>query len=394
MHVALRLALLSAATFLVGTNGFVIAGLLPDIAHGLGATANGVALTITVYAAVVAVLAPTVATFLARVPRTALVAGGLVVTGVGTAMTALAGDLAVFAAGRAVAGVGGAAIVPTAVATAASIVPVARRARAIAVVMLGFTLATALGSPLGTAVAHVGGWRVPLVAVAALAVACAAAVVLVVRGVPLPSPVPLARRASVLAVPAVLLSLGSTVLTITAFNIAYIFSSTFTSAATGGSGALLAGLLLAFGLGGVLGNQLAGRLADRYGNRVVATVLMAVHLVALTVMPLATGSYVALVVVFLAWGVAAFGTGIAVQDRLAEADPARAAVSLSWYSTGVYVGIALAPVVGGAALSAWGAAHVPHAAALAVLGAALLFQLGFLARRRPDAGPRETPGRT
>jgi MFS transporter, DHA1 family, inner membrane transport protein len=204
--------------------------------------------------------------------------------------------------------------------------------------------------------------------------------VLTVRDIPLPPPMSLARRASVLAVPGILLALGSTVLTITAFNVAYIYSSTFTAGATGGSGALLAVLLLAYGIGGVAGNQLSGRLTDRYGNRIVGSALMALHLIALVLMPLATPSYGALLVVFVVWGVAAFGTGIAVQHRLAEVDPSRATVSISWYSTGVYVGIALAPIVGGAALSGWGAVHVPHAAALAVLGAALLFQLGFLAR--------------
>jgi len=379
-RVTLRLALLSAATFLVGTNGFVVAGLLPDIAEGLGTTPNGVALSITVYAAVVAVLAPTVATILTRVPRTALIASGLVITAVGTVITAVAGDLPAFVLGRAVAGVGGAEIAPTAVAAAASMVPAARRGRAIAVVLLGFTLSTAIGSPLGTVVAHLGGWRLALAAVAGLGFLIAAVFVLMVRGIPLPPPMSLARRASVLAVPGILLALGSTVLTITAFNVAYIYSSTFTAGATGGSGALLAVLLLAYGIGGVAGNQLSGRLTDRYGNRVVGSGLMALHLVSLVLIPLATPSYGALLVVFVVWGVAAFGTGIAVQHRLAEVDPSRATVSISWYSTGVYVGIALAPIVGGAALSGWGAMHVPHAAALAVLGAALLFQLGFLVR--------------
>lgn len=376
--VTLRLALLSVGTFLVGTNGFVIAGLLPDIAEGLHTTPNGVGLSITVYAAVVAVLAPTVATVLARVPRVPLVVTGMLLTGAGTAITALADDLPVFIVGRAIAGAGGAAIVPTAVAAAAAMVPAARRGRAIAIVTLGFTFSTAIGSPAGTAIAHVGGWRLPLAAVAVLSVASALVVALVVRGIPLSEPMSLARRASVLGDPRILVTLLSTVGTIVAFNVAYIYSSTYTGQATGGSGALLAGLLLLYGLGGIVGNQLAGRLTDRYGNRVVGSILMAIHLVALAVMPLAEPSYLALGVVFTFWGIAAFGTGIAVQDRLAAIDPTRATVSISWYSTAVYVGIAIAPVVGGAALSWWGASQVPHAAALAVIGAALLFQLGYL----------------
>lgn len=378
--VRLRLAVLSLGAFLVGTNGFVVAGLLPDIAEGIGTTAQGVGLSITIYAAVVGVLSPTVATLLARVPRVGLIATGMGLTAVGTVLTAVAGDLAVFSVGRAIAGVGGAAIVPTAIGAAAAMVPPERRGRAIALVTLGFTLSVALGAPLGTAVAHLASWRVALAGVAGLAVVSAVVLVLLVRGLPLSPPMSFARRASVLADPRILLALGSTVLTIAAFNAAYLFSSTFTAPATGSSSGLLAGLLLLYGVGGVLGNQLAGRLTDRFGNRVVGGCLTIVHVTALAAMYFAEASYPALGVLFVIWGAAAFGTGIAVQDRLASVDPARATVSVSWYSTGVYVGIAFAPLIGGSALAAWGAAYVPFASAIAVLGAALLFQLGFARR--------------
>lgn len=382
--VTAQLALLSFATFIVGTNGFVIAGLLPDIADSLETTPSGVGISITAYAAIVAVLAPTFATVLARVPRTGLIAAGLVVTGVGTAMTAIATDLPLFIVGRAVAGVGGAAIVPTAVAAAAVMVPVTRRGRAIAIVMLGFTFSTALGSPLGTAIAHVGGWQLPLAGVAVLSGVAALVVALVIRGVPIGPPLSFARRFSVLGDPRILFALLSTVFTIAGFNIAYIFSSTFTVDATGGSGALLAVLLLVYGLGGIVGNQFAGRLTDRYGNRIVARILMVTHVLVLVVMPFAEPSFAALAAVFVVWGFAAFGTGIPVQHRLASVDPDRAAVAVSWYSTAVYVGIALAPLIGGAALAVVGPSQLPRAAAVAVLVAALLFQVGYLVRRPPD----------
>jgi MFS transporter, DHA1 family, inner membrane transport protein len=383
-----RLALLSLGTFLVGTNGFIIAGLLPDIAEGLTTTPSGVGVSITVYAAVVAVLAPTFATLLARVPRAGLIAAGLVLVAIGTALTAVAADLPVFVLGRALAGVGGAAIVPTAVAAAALLVPANRRAWAIAIVMLGLTLSTTIGSPVGTAVAHVGGWRLPLAGVAVLAAASAVVVPLLVRGVPIGPPLSVARRLSVLGEPRILFALLSTVFTIAGFNAAYIFSSTFTADATGGSGALFAVLLLLFGVGGVFGNQVAGRLTDRFGNRRVASILMPAHVVILVLMPFAEPSFPALAGVFLIWGFAAFGTGIPVQHSLASVDPDRATVAVSWYSPAVYVGIAIAPLIGGGALAVVGPSQIPRVAALSVVVAAVLFQVGFVIARRADAAAR------
>lgn len=381
--VTVQLVLLSLGSFLVGTNGFIIAGLLPDIAAGLDVSTGGAALSITVYAAVVAVLAPTVATVFSRVSRTTLIAAGMLLVGVGTALTAVAGDLGVFIVGRALAGIGGAAIIPTATAAAASMVPVTRRGRAIAIVTLGFTLSTTIGSPLGTAIADVGGWRLPLAGVAVLAAVSALVVGVFVRGVPIAPPMSLRRRLAVLAEPRILVTLLSTAFTVGGFNGAYIYSSLFTAEATGGSGVALAGLLLMFGVGGILGNQVAGRFTDRFGNRVVASILMGINLTALTVMPFVEPWYAALVVVFAVWGVAAFGTGIPVQHRLVAIDPDRSAVALSWYSTAVYVGIAFAPLVGGIALEVAGPSEVPHAAVISVFVAFLLFQSGFLGTRRP-----------
>lgn len=379
--VGLKLALLSIATFLVGTNGFIIAGLLPDIADGLRVGTSGVGISITVYAAVVAVLAPTFATVLAHIPRTLMIAGGLLLFGFGTALTAVAADLAVFIVGRGLAGVGGAAIVPTAVAVASAMAPAGRRGWAIAIVMLGFTFSTAVGAPLGTAIAYVGGWRLPLAGVAALAILAAAVVALVLRGVPLDASLSFARRISVLAEPRIVLALLSTVFTIAGFNIAYIYSSAFTHDVTGGSGALLAVLLLLYGVGGIVGNQLAGGLTDRLGNRIVGSILMAVHFAALAVLPLAEVSFLALAIVFPVWGLAAFGTGVAVQHRLVAVGADRAAVAVSWYSTAVYVGIAIAPIIGGAAHDRVGASVVPLAAAVSVLFAVAFFQAGYLVRR-------------
>lgn len=379
--VGLRLALLAAATFLVGTNGFIIAGLLPDIAAGLNVEPSDVGISITVYAAVVAVLAPTFATALAHVPRRLMIAGGLLLLGVGTALTAVAADLAPFILGRGLAGVGGAAIVPTAVAVGAATVPVARRGSAIAIVMLGFTFSTAVGAPLGTAIASVSGWRAPLAGVAVLALLAAAVVALVVRGVPLDTPLTFARRISVLADPRIAVALLGTVFSVAGFNIAYIYSSAFTREATGGSGSLLAVLLLLFGAGGVVGNQLAGRLTDRYGSRMIGSVLMATHVAALAVIWLTLPSFAALAAVFPVWGLAAFGTGVAVQHRLVAIGAERAAVAVSWYSTALYAGIAIAPLIGGAALDRAGASVVPLAAAASVLLAVVCFQLSHVIRR-------------
>jgi DHA1 family inner membrane transport protein len=376
-----RLAILAVGLFVVATNAFVIAGLLPSIARSLGVNASDVSYSITYYSVVVAVVAPAVSILFPRVSRTTLMALGLVLVGLGTVLAAAAPDLLLFTLGRIIAAFGGAALVPAATAAAAMLASPERRGRAIAFVAVGFTAAAAFGAPLGTAVAAVGGWRVPLFALATLAVLTAGAVAVFVRRVPISEPVSVRRRFAILADPRVTLSLITTLFAVSAFNAVYIFSSTVTAAATGGSGSLLALLLLSFGVAGIGGNLIAGPLTDRFGSRSIATAFLGLMVVALALLPVFSTSLVGTAVLFAFWGITANAALLPVQHRLVAIDPKTSVIALSWYSTAMYAGIALAPPLGAAAVQIGGGELVPlFGAAVSVL-ALIAFPLGWARRR-------------
>jgi MFS transporter, DHA1 family, inner membrane transport protein len=381
-----RLALLAACLFVVATNGFVIAGLLPEVARDLGVTPQTVGVTITAYAVVVAVVSPVASIVLARAPRVAVLTGGILLVGVGTLLAVTASGFGLFLAGRIVAGVGGAALVPAATAAAPSVLPPAFRGRALAIAGLGFTLASAIGSPLGTALASVGGWRLALGVLAGLAVVLAVAVAVAVRGLPEPPAIALRARFAPLGDARVVLALLAMVLVTASFNVVYIYSSAVTAAATGGSGVLLAVLLLVYGLAGVVGTTVAGRLTDRRGSTPVAIGAMGGQVVVLVVLALGAASFLLDLPVFALWGITAFAVVVPVQARLVAIDPPAAGIVLSWYSTAMYIGIGIAPLLGGAALGA-GPALVPLAGAAAALAALLVFAAGLRLRAARAALP-------
>jgi MFS transporter, DHA1 family, inner membrane transport protein len=381
------LLLLALALFVAGTNAFVIAGLLPDIARSLDATPTQVSYSITSYALLVAVASPVVSIALARVPRSPLMAAGLAVFALGTAISAAGGSLGLFFTGRTLSGLGAAAFVPTATASAAALAAPERRGRALAVVGAGFTLATAVGSPLGTALGSAAGWQLPLWLLVGTAAALAAALPLAVREIPLGRPAPLRARLAPLAEPRVLAPLAATLLMVAGFNTVYIFSSTVTAPATGGSGSLLAVLLLCFGAAGVVGNLVAGPAADRFGNRRTGTLALVAQAAALGALAVTGASFTAAAIVFAVWGVAAFASTIAVQHRLVEVDPGSAAITLSWYSTAMYLGIAVAPPLAAAALATGGPLALPLAGALATLVGLVLFARSTRSRPAPAGRP-------
>ncbi|RFA10226.1 MFS transporter [Subtercola boreus] len=387
-----RLVLLAIGLFVVGTNAFVIAGLLPAIASTLGVDASDVSYSITFYAIVVAVAAPAVAILLPRLSRTTLMAAGLGLIALGTVLAAASTTLPLFTAGRILAALGGAALVPAATAAAASLSTPAARGRAIAFVSLGFTAATALGSPLGTALGAVGGWQLPLLIVAGIAAVLAVAVALLVRGIPVGHPVSMRARFAPLADHRIVLSLAATLFLTAGFNVVYIFSSSITAGATGGAGGLLALLLLVYGVAGTGGNLVSGRLTDRLGSRRTATIALAVHAAALIALPVIDANYLTTAIVFAVWGFAAFAAAPAVQHRMITIDPAASGLALSWYTTAMYAGIGIAPPLGAAALSFGGAQSVPLAGAAAVVLALGLFQLGYLVKRGRALAPTAPEG--
>jgi DHA1 family purine base/nucleoside efflux pump-like MFS transporter len=373
--VGLKLGILAAGLFVVGTNAFVIAGVLPSIAASLGVSPSAVGYSITWYAVVVAVASPLVSVVFARVPRTSLMAAGLALIAAGTFVAAAAGSIEMFIVGRIVAALGGAALVPAATAAAPSLVAPEQRGRALAATGLGFALATAIGSPFGTFLAELGGWRLALAVLAGMATVLTAAVALLVRGIPNGPALSFGARFAVLAHPRILLTLLASLLLVLAFNLVYVFSSSVTHPATGGSEAALAALLLAYGVFGIIGNWLGGRLTDRIGGRSTALWGLAIEAAVFLALIAVRGSFVTTLVLFAVWGLGIYAALVPVQHRLASIDPARAGISLSWYSTAMYVGIALAPVVGAAALGS-GVTTLLLVAAAAAVAALLVFEAG------------------
>jgi DHA1 family purine base/nucleoside efflux pump-like MFS transporter len=376
-----RLWVLAIAMFAVGTNAFVIAGVLPELAAAFAVPVPVVATAISWYAGVVAVASPLFATFLARMPRRALLTGGMAVIAIGTAMTALAPDVTTFILGRVVAAIGGAALVPPATAAAPSLVDPRHRGRAIAIVTFGFSAAVALGSPLGTAIAAALGWRAALGGVAALAVLLTAVIGLMMTGIPGAAGASLRARFAVLADPRILCTLLGMVAFTLSFNVVYVFSAEVLAPALGGAAGLLAVVLLAYGLATLLGTWLGGRVVDRFGGVRATVVALAASAAVYALIDASTASLVGAIVLYAVWGLSSPAGQVGIQDLLVVANPREAGVTLSWYSTAMYVGVALAPIVGGSAFGI-GAWTIP---ALAAVAALLGLGLVLAGRLRPVA---------
>jgi predicted MFS family arabinose efflux permease len=378
---------LSFGNFVIGTGTIIIAGLLNIMAADLDTTPAAIGQLLAAYGIAVCFGAPLLAGVTSHIERRTLLIAALVLFAAGHLLAAIAPDYASLVVLRFCTGFGAALLTPQAAATASLVAPQAERGRAIALVFLGFSLATVLGTPLGIALGAAFGWRVSLASIGVLAAGCA---LLLARRIPRGLYVPridagawgrVARDAALLLVLAtsVLQAAGQFVLL---SYLAAVFAAFVQAGPT-----LLALLFAWFGACGVAGNALAGALVDRIGADRVATLALGAMVLALACWPLTRGSLGFTVLATGLWGLGCFSVVSAQQTRLVALAPGQASISVALNSSSFYLGQAAGAAIGGMVLAGLGMALLSWIGALILLLALGTSSLARQSVRRRDARP-------
>ncbi|MFH8383861.1 MFS transporter [Kitasatospora sp. NPDC018058] len=362
-----RLLLLALGTFAMGTDSMVVAGILGPVSADLRVSVGAAGQLVTVFALGYALLAPPLAAATARWPRRRLLLTALAVFSAANALSALAPTYELLLATRVLAAAGAALYTPTANAVATTLVAPERRGRALATVLGGMTVATALGVPLGTWVGR-ADWRMTMWLVTALGLAALAGLAALLRDLPAPTAAPtLKARLAPLGRPRVLGAAATTLAFFLAFQSVYIYLATAVSGATGESANRLSLILLTTGVMSVAGSWLGGRLVDRVGVRRVLLTGSALAAAAFAALPWLGRSMPGSLAYAMVVPLAGWAVSVALPHRLASIDPANAPLLISLNSSALYLGTAAGGVAGSAAIAVLGGRWFPLAAAVPAL---------------------------
>lgn len=167
---------LALSAFSIGVTEFVIAGVLPEVAASFRISIPSAGLLVSVFALGVVVGAPTVTMAVLHLLRKQVLLGLLVLFVAGNLLTAAGSGFLVVLAGRVLAALCHGAFLGIGSILAADLAAPERRARAIAAMFTGLTVASVAGVPLGTLIGEQFGWRSTFVAIAGLGVASMAGV--------------------------------------------------------------------------------------------------------------------------------------------------------------------------------------------------------------------------
>lgn len=269
----IRFALLALALggFGIGSTEFVAMGLLPNIAAdllpGLSAQspdeANAAAgWIISAYALGVVVGAPTIAAAAARWPRKRLLLALLTAFALGTLASALLPSFGLVLIARFIAALPHGAYFGIASLVAASLMGPGKRARGVALVLSGLTIANVVGVPAITWLGQAAGWRVAYVAVAGIFALTFIAVALAVPWQPGDPHATMKRELKAFSRVQVWFALAIGAIGFGGLFSVYSYVAPLATNVTGLPEAVVPLVLVMFGIGMTVGNLVGGRLAD------------------------------------------------------------------------------------------------------------------------------------
>jgi len=285
---------LAGGTFLMGTSEFIVAGLLPEVAHDYSVGVAQAGLSITAFALGMVIGTPVMVLLTLRLPRRTTLALALAVFALGHVIVALTGVFAVLLAARFLTAVATGAFWAVSSLVATDTAGPGSGTRALGVVQAGAMLANVVGVPLGSFAGQVAGWRGPFWVLAGLA---AASIVAVVRLVPhdaARTPVPRVRNefAALRSGRLWLVLLTCALITGGVLSV-FSYISPILTDRTGLPNTAVPAVLVLFGVASLIGSLLGGRLGDArpYATTLVtatATLAAVLGLIAFSTLPIPT----------------------------------------------------------------------------------------------------------
>jgi predicted MFS family arabinose efflux permease len=367
-----RLLWLALGAFAGSVESSLIVVVMPDVAAEVGISVADAGWLIFVYSLAYGIGTPIFATLFGRVDRRTVVASAEFLFGMMALLFGLLPGYLLLLGARTFLAVGAGMFTSTAQSTAVALAAPGKRGSAISTVVMGGSIAVALGAPLAALVANTFGWRVAYVGLGVIAIAAAATMWMRLPGDIHGDTRTFRERLSVLKVPGVPMVLLAAGLAVMGSFIFFNFLAPVTTEFLGIDRALMPVVMLAFGFGAIVGNQAGGRLADKYGGKQTSLILggiMVLLLLSLPMLPMLPAPLVApaFFLFMAAYGAITWGFMPPQLHRLAALSAKSVQLSAALNLTAMNIGGAMSAVVGGLVLEHMGLAWLGPTGALVSL---------------------------
>ncbi len=277
--VKLILICLAIGVFAVGTEGFMIAGVLPGIASELNVSEAAAGHLVTAFSLAYAVGSPALTVAFAGIQQRRLIGLAMMLFAFGNALAAAAPTYGVLMLARVVLALSAGIFMPAALNAAGMMVAPEMRGRALALVNCGGAIALMIGVPLGALIGAMAGWRVAFVLVSILSGAAGSALLTRLPDLSVAAPGVFGDRINAIRQREIWISLVTTLFWAMGINVLYTFVAVYLRQVAGAGPEQLGIVLFGIGVTSSIGAYIGGVATDRWGAvrvRLVAIAAMAI----------------------------------------------------------------------------------------------------------------------
>lgn len=373
--------------FAVGVTEFISVGILPAISNEFQVSTSLAGLITTLYALGVAVGAPVLTLATNNYPKKKVIMGALFIFSLAHVLIAFAPSFSMVLIGRFIAGTAHGLLFALSSIIAAELVGPSKQASAIAFIFSGFTIATAIGAPLGTSISTFISWRVPFLAIAVLGFL---AFIMNLMVLPASKASPVKTKVStqlhIFKQPHILLTLLITILGYGGTFATFTYLSPILENVTFVRPEYISIILVIYGVAIAVGNSLGGKFGDSSPINVLFSIFI-IQGIALLAFYFAAPSFVPALANIIILGLFAFMSVPVLQSYILllaksyapEALDIASSLNISAFNFGIVLG----SFIGGQALDLWGLRSTAVAAAVLLAAAtALMFVAANLENKR------------
>jgi DHA1 family inner membrane transport protein len=384
----LALLVLALSSFAIGTTEFVIMGLLPEVAADLSVTIPEAGWLVTGYALAVALGAPIMAVSTAKLKRRSALIMLMAFFIAGNLLCAIAPNYWVLMIARIVTALCHGAFFGIGSIVAANLVSEDRKARAVALMFTGLTLANVLGVPLGTAIGQAYGWRSTFWVVTVIGIVTIAGLIAILPKDKKEEQSSILREIAALRNGRLWMALSVTVFFSASMFTLFTYIAPLLRDVTGVSPEGVTWTLFLIGLGLTVGNLIGGKLADWRLGATLAGVFAAIALTSAVFFYTSRFFIPAEITLFL-WAAASFAAVPALQVGVVgfgkDAPNLVSTINIGAFNTGNALGAWVGGMVIDAGLDLTRVPLAASAMALIGLTATVLTYLSGRAQTAPAA---------
>ncbi|MCO6545598.1 MAG: sugar transporter [Gilliamella sp.] len=369
---------LAFAAFIFNTTEFVPVGLLPNIAESFSMDVAHAGLLLTIYAWAVSLLSLPLTVLTSKMERRKLLIllfclfiGSHILAGVAwnfySLMIARIGIACAHAVFWAI-------TTPLAVRLA----PNGKKAKAMGFIVIGVSMATILGIPIGTIIGQLVGWRVTFLCIAGIAFCVMILLLRLLPAVPSMDIISIKNIPMVLKRP-ILLNIYLLIAIIIAGHFtAYTYITPFMKNIGGFNQNVIVLLLLVVGFSGMIGSVIFAKYAEKNPTAIFIIPMLLLITCLLSLYVCSFTLYTA-IIQCLIWGLSITIIGMVMQSKVIDAAPDATDIATSVYSGIFNIGIGGGAFIGSKVLILLSIDYIGYVGACFVIIALLLFY--FLSRK-------------